>query len=306
VGECGVGDQLELADRLRDRDGLAARGALAEPFGCLPLGAPMGRHVHALKHEVERAPMWIARQGQAHDHAHALAIRAHELPLFLELVAGSVQQRAHARAVAFPLLRRDDAVESLSEQRCPVVAQERAERSVDLQQATVERDEGLADRGIGERGTEALLARLERGRLSVQVDEHGDLGAEDHRVVRLEDVVDGAGSVAAEDMVSFLADGRDEDDRDAPGAFPLPDQLGGLEAVHVGHLHVQEDQRELLVEEMPQSLLARPCHDEVQVERGQHSLERDEVLALVIDEQDARPARLHQAALRSPPHSCVR
>src|SRR5439155_17895501 len=67
--------------------------------------------------------------------------------------------------------------------------------------------------------------------LLVQLDEDGDLGAEYLRVEGLEDVVDRAGLVAAEDVPPVLADRRQEEDRDVPRALSLLDQLRGLEAV---------------------------------------------------------------------------
>ena len=86
----------------------------------------------------------------------------------------------------------------------------------------------------------ALLARaLERGELLLvqllrllaqlpvllpQLDEDGDLRAEDVRVDRLEDVVDRAGRVAAEDVRVLLRERGQEDDRDVLRALALLDQ----------------------------------------------------------------------------------
>src|ERR687888_156390 len=117
-----------------------------------------------------------------------------------------------------------------------------------------------------------LLVARELLPLLVQLDEDGDLRAEDLRVEGLEDVVDRAGLVAAEDLPAVLADRRQEEDRDVPRALPLLDQLGGLEAVEARHLDVEEDDRELLLEPV--------------AERLEDRLEREQVLGAVVDEED--------------------
>jgi hypothetical protein len=50
-----------------------------------------------------------------------------------------------------------------------------------------------------------------------QVDEHADLGAQHDRLDRLEDIVDRAHRIAADQMLVLLVDRRQEDDRDALG-----------------------------------------------------------------------------------------
>src|SRR5207247_11268864 len=59
--------------------------------------------------------------------------------------------------------------------------------------------------------------------LLVQLDEHRDLGAQHFWAERLEDIVDRACRVAAEDVLLLLGDRRDEDDRDVLRAFALLD-----------------------------------------------------------------------------------
>ena len=80
-----------------------------------------------------------------------------------------------------------------------------------------------------------------------QVDEDGHLRPQDVRVERLHQVVDGAGLVAAEDVLRLLRDGGQEDDRHVARSLALLDQRGRLEAVEVGHLDVEQDEREVVV-----------------------------------------------------------
>src|SRR5919198_2710368 len=131
-----------------------------------------------------------------------------------------------------------------------------------------------------------LLVARELLPLLVQLEEDGDLRAEDLRVERLEDVVHGAGLVAAEDVPAVLADRGQEEDRDVPRPLPLLDQLRGLEAVEARHLDVEQDDRELLLEQVPQGLLARHRGDEPVAERLEDRLQREEVVGAVVDEED--------------------
>ena len=131
-----------------------------------------------------------------------------------------------------------------------------------------------------------------------------DLRAEDLGLERLEDVVDGAGLVAAEDVRLVLRDRGDEDDRDRRRSLALLDHRRSLEPVEDRHLDVEQDHGEVGAREQdPERLLARARGDELVPERLQDRVERDEVLAPVVDEQDrghqrdlepGRAAELHE------------
>ena len=90
-----------------------------------------------------------------------------------------------------------------------------------------------------------------------QVDEHRHLGAQHDRLDRLEHIVDRAHRIAAHQMLLLLVDRGEEDDRDALGLLAAADDLGGLVAVHAGHVDVEQDHRELALEQVAQRLLAR-------------------------------------------------
>ena len=103
-----------------------------------------------------------------------------------------------------------------------------------------------------------LLPRLALDllRLREQVDEHRDLRAQHDRVDRLEHIVDRAHRIAAQQMLGFLVDRRQEDDRNALGLLAVADDLGGLITVHSGHVDVEQDDREFALQEVPKRLLA--------------------------------------------------
>src|SRR3954447_12604008 len=132
------------------------------------------------------------------------------------------------------------------------------------------------------------LLRLPRDglRLPEQLDEHVDLVAENLRLVRLENVVDGAELVAAEDVRLAAAERRQENDRRTARFVALADQARGFEAVEVGHLHVEKDDGELPIEERPQRAAARLGTDEVQIHVGQDRFECEEIAGLVVDQKD--------------------
>ena len=87
-------------------------------------------------------------------------------------------------------------------------------------------------------------------------------------------------------MVLGVVDRADEDDRRRLGARPLPDHLRGLEAVHPRHVHVEQDDGEILLEQAAQRLLAGPRLDEILIQLLQQHLVREELIRPVVDDQD--------------------
>jgi hypothetical protein len=233
-----------------------------------------------------------------------LPVRAHQAPLGPVLGEVALEHLLHELVVGAAVVPMRDLVEPPRQQLPGLVAEHLAEGAVHLNPVPLRAQERLANGGLGERGPQALLARLERRVLLVQIDEDRDLRAQDPGVVRLEDVIHGAGGIAAEDVVRLLADGRDEDDRDVLRALPLLDELGGLETVHPRHLDVEEDHGEIVLEQALERFFSGACVDHIELERVEHRVQRHEVLGLVVDEQDARC--LGHAALRAPPQATIR
>ena len=156
---------------------------------------------------------------------------------------------------------------------------------------------GQRRRQPGEHGGR-LLDRGQQGRqaghhaelpvLQVQVNEDRDLRAQHPGVERLGDVVDGPRRVAAKGELGLRARCGQEDDRRVRRAAALLDLRGGLEAVHAGHDHVEQDDRELVRDRRFDGGLTGPGEDKFLVQRRQDRLKREQVLAAIIDKQDLR------------------
>ena len=67
-----------------------------------------------------------------------------------------------------------------------------------------------------------------------------------------------------------------------PRAFALLDQRRSLDAVELGHLHVEQYHGDLVPQQLPQRILAGMRVDEVLAERLQDGLEREQVLGAVV------------------------
>ena len=128
--------------------------------------------------------------------------------------------------------------------------------------------------------------------LAPEIHEDRHLGAQDLRVERLEQIVDRAFLVTAEDVRRVLVYGGEEDDGDVPVAPALLDQLGGLDAVEPGHLHVHQDQGEVRLEQVPQRLLAGMRVHQLLGERLEDGCERHQIRRMVVDHEDARRWRI--------------
>jgi hypothetical protein len=81
---------------------------------------------------------------------------------------------------------------------------------------------------------------------------------------------------------------NDEDDRYVLRALALFDQRRRFEAVEHRHLDVQQDDRDIVLQQLAESLLAGVGVEEFLLERLEDGLEREQVLGPVVDEQDVR------------------
>ena len=148
-----------------------------------------------------------------------------------------------------------------------------------------------------ERG-ELLQVQLSGLRLQLpghlpELDEDRDLGAQDGRVDRLEDVVDRARGVAPVDVPLLLESAVTKMIGMCCDRSRLLDQLGELEPVELRHLHVEEDAREVVEQQLLQSRRRRGDRDEPVAERLEDRLKREQVLLAVVDEQDVRALLAH-------------
>ena len=136
--------------------------------------------------------------------------------------------------------------------------------------------------------------------LLVELKEDVGLALQHARIDRLEEEVDGARLVALEDALGVLRAGGEEDDRDVLGALHPPHQLGQLEAVHLGHLDVEDGQRHLVNEQQLERLRARARLEDLQPVSAQERLERHQVLVGVVDQQEFHGLSGHWDSLCAP------
>ncbi len=130
--------------------------------------------------------------------------------------------------------------------------------------------------------------KLHLHRLQVQVDQHLHLGAQDERVDGLEHHVDGPRRIGLE-QVRFVAEHRrQEDDGDMAGLAALADEAGGLVAVHAGHVQVQQDDREFLLQQPLEGLVARAGQDDLVPQLLQRADRGEQVPFVVVDDQHPR------------------
>ena len=164
-------------------------------------------------------------------------------------------------------------------------------------QAAAHGDVGVADAleqrrravggGLGEVGVALPLPARLRLLLLEQADEGGDLLPEDVGIERLEEVVDGAGRVAGVDLPPVAVECGDEDDRREARRRQGLDVPRDLVAVHPGHLHVEDDDGEVLVQDVLERFGGVVGADEANAERLESRLEGEEVLGAVVDQEHA-------------------
>ncbi|SRR5260221_10729959 len=146
--------------------------------------------------------------------------------------------------------------------------------------------------GIGaEVGVEQglLVARLALNLLGFleKLDEHGDLRAQDDRVDRLEHIIYRAHRIAAQLVLRLLVHRRQEDDRNALGLVARADHPGGFVAVHARHVDIEQDDRELALQQVAQRLLARAGENDL-AEILEYGCDGQQVALVIVDEEHSR------------------
>jgi hypothetical protein len=234
-----------------------------------------------------------------------MAVPAHafQLGFHLPLAQGHLEQRLQRLARGLPrrVERADPRVAHHLVGRVAVDAAgalgpgEHLARKVQRQDSVVRRALQHAMQE-GRRLGKLLRLLLHLLRLAKQLDEHADLGAQRIRIDRLENVVDGPNRVAAGDEQLIAARGGQEDDRRVARALAVADQLGRVEAIHLGHLHVEQNHREIGLEQVTERFQPRRRVHELAIVARQDRVERQEVLGLVVDEEDVHRGQARGAA----------
>ncbi len=125
--------------------------------------------------------------------------------------------------------------------------------------------------------------------LSFEGQEDGHLALEGLLVQGLEQVVDGAGVVALENVVRLLVVGGDEDDGDVASAAVAAHELGGFETVHAGHLDIEKHESEVVLEHEAEGFHARGGrHDGELRDVLQHPFQGKEILGSVVHDKYAQ------------------
>ena len=139
----------------------------------------------------------------------------------------------------------------------------------------------------GTRGAQRCIHRLQLAAPLVKLDQHCDLAAQDLRHDGHRDVVDRAELVALQAIELADVHRGDEDDGRALHPRMLADQARDLEAVHLRHVHVEQDRREFLFEQPLQRLRPGERPDALDAEPVQDGFVGQQPGGLVVDEQDA-------------------
>ena len=161
---------------------------------------------------------------------------------------------------------------------------------------------GGARRALG--GKLAPLSRLVLRQLreEVEVDEDLDLGAQDLGDDRRDHEVDRPERIAASRAHLVAVVRGDEDDGHVCRALPAADHRRRFQAVHPGHVDVEEDDRELVLQHLPQRFLAGSRRDEVLAELFQDRAIDDVLVGAIVDKQDVRPVLRQLVGLRGSRH----
>ncbi|MNC48780.1 hypothetical protein D3C75_979160 [compost metagenome] len=94
-----------------------------------------------------------------------------------------------------------------------------------------------------------------------------------------------AAFIALERVVHLAPGGGDEHDGDVAGLFRAAHQLGQFETVHARHLHIEDGQGELVLEQQRQRCLGRLCLVHLAVLALDQGVEGQQVFWQVVDDQ---------------------
>ena len=142
----------------------------------------------------------------------------------------------------------------------------------------------------GDQGLGALChLRFQTQAVAGQLQEDTHLGQQDLGHEGLDDVVHGPHVVAVELVLLVGVGGADEDDGHLRRVGVAAQQLGDLVAVHLRHLHVEDDQGEIVPQGQLQGFLAAVGPQDHDPRVGEDLLQGHEVGGTIIDDEDPQP-----------------
>ena len=142
-------------------------------------------------------------------------------------------------------------------------------------------------------------------RLSEQFHEHGDLRSQDFAVDGLDQVVNGACAVAAQDVLLVEHVRGEKEDRHMTRPRPRLDQVRQLDAAHARHSDVEHDGGEVLFKKREKCLVGGMRAHQPALERGEQGLHRIEVRHLIVDDEDWRAIAVIRLGRRRKPGGCT-
>ena len=119
--------------------------------------------------------------------------------------------------------------------------------------------------------------------LTVEVEKYIRFAAQNVGFDRFVDEVDRAGLIATKAALAVGTTRRHEYYRNPPGAFVTAHQLGQLEAVQSGHLHVDERQRDVVSKQKFEGFVARARLQQHQPVAAKQCFQRQEIFLQIVD-----------------------
>ena len=139
---------------------------------------------------------------------------------------------------------------------------------------------------LGGVGFEFVALAQHLAALIEEVEEDLGLAAQDVGFDRLLNEVHRPGLIAAEASLVVRAARRDEDDGHVARPRRSPHVFGQLEAVHAGHLHVEQRQGDVMREQQFQRLVAGAGLEERQAVAPKQGLEREQIFLQIVHQED--------------------
>jgi hypothetical protein len=121
--------------------------------------------------------------------------------------------------------------------------------------------------------------------LTIEVEEDARLGAKDIGLDRLLEEVHRPRLIAPEAALLVGAARGQEDDRNIARPLACAHEFGKLEAVHAGHLYVEQGERHIMLEEKLERLLPGSGLEDRHTLVAQQRLERQKIFFQVIDQK---------------------
>src|SRR5208283_792248 len=121
---------------------------------------------------------------------------------------------------------------------------------------------------------------------AVQIGEYAHLGPQDFRYDRDRNIVDRPTLISPQTVKIGQMDRRDENDRNLLEAGMLSNHRGQFEAVEIWHAHIDQDDRDVGLEQVCQRLARRVGRNQDLAEVLEDHLVTEQLRWLVVDQED--------------------